>query len=450
MIDMKYLNRTWLILIAAMMAMTGMNFTEANAQSCTPKWGPDSIQTIQKLSLYAEFYKQKNYDDALPHWRYVFANAPGARQSPFVDGAKMFKALIKKTTDKELKKKYIDTLLMIYDRRMECHGVKADVIGRKAIEMMNNGLDTRETFEEFQKSINMGGNKTAYFILYPYSVAAIKASKAGVVDDGQLIQIYSEVIDIIDYNVKKGGKNTDKFKATQAQIDEAIAGTGVLKCENLKPILQKQYDETPDNQDLWKKIYNQMRAARCATDPLFVEVTKKLYQVEKTPDMARIMAMNMSNSGQTREAITYFKEAIEMESNPETKGEYNMSIAELYYKLKDFASARSYAQKAASLKSGWGNPYLLIGDLYRGSGSKCGSGVGFESQIVTWPAIDMYEKAKAVDPSVASKANRKIADSKKYMPAKTECFFQSLKEGDSFTVKCWINVTTTVRYGPEH
>ncbi len=90
----------------------------------------------------------------------------------------------------------------------------------------------------------------------------------------------------------------------------------------------------------------------------------------------------------------------------------------------------------------------MIGDLYRGSGKKCGPGTGFESQVVTWPAIDMYIKAKNVDPSVASAANRKIADSEKYMPSREEGFMRSLKEGQSFKVECWINATTTVRFAP--
>ena len=33
------------------------------------KWGSDSINCITNLSLYREYYKQKNYEDAFKPWR---------------------------------------------------------------------------------------------------------------------------------------------------------------------------------------------------------------------------------------------------------------------------------------------------------------------------------------------------------------------------------------------
>ena len=37
--------------------------------SAQGKFGPDSIECIKYLSYYTEYYKQKNYDAALPNWR---------------------------------------------------------------------------------------------------------------------------------------------------------------------------------------------------------------------------------------------------------------------------------------------------------------------------------------------------------------------------------------------
>jgi len=50
-----------------------------------------------------------------------------------------------------------------------------------------------------------------------------------------------------------------------------------------------------------------------------------------------------------------------------------------------------------------------------------------------------------VDGSVAATANTKITNAKGHFPKKQDCFFESMNDGDSYTVGCWINETTTVR-----
>ena len=97
------------------------------------------------------------------------------------------------------------------------------------------------------------------------------------------------------------------------------------------------------------------------------------------------------------------------------------------------------------MKSGWGEPYLLIGKLYASSGPLCGPGRGWDSQIVTWPAIDKWEYAKSIDPASAKEANSLIARYKQYMPNKEDVFFRTLNVGQSFYVGCWIKETTKIR-----
>ena len=88
---------------------------------------------------------------------------------------------------------------------------------------------------------------------------------------------------------------------------------------------------------------------------------------------------------------------------------------------------------------------MLIGKLYASSGPLCGPGTGFDSQVVTWPAIDMFKKAKQVDPSVATEANKLIDTYTQYMPSKEDIFSRTMKEGSTYKVGCWINRNTTVR-----
>lgn len=122
-----------------------------------------------------------------------------------------------------------------------------------------------------------------------------------------------------------------------------------------------------------------------------------------------------------------------------------MNIAKILKSQGKFSQSRTYAYKAAEYRSDWGAPYMLIGDLYASSGSLCGSGTGFESQVVVWVAIDKYYKAKSVDPGVADDANAQIAKYSQYMPSITDLFDRGIDEGSTYTVGCWINEATTVR-----
>jgi len=68
-----------------------------------------------------------------------------------------------------------------------------------------------------------------------------------------------------------------------------------------------------------------------------------------------------------------------------------------------------------------------------------------DSQIVVWPAIDMWSKAKSIDPAVAAEANKWISTYRKFMPTKEDVFIRNLKEGQTFRVGCWIQENTIIR-----
>ena len=128
------------------------------------------------------------------------------------------------------------------------------------------------------------------------------------------------------------------------------------------------------------------------------------------------------------------------------KGRYNLRIAKIYYThKKKYSKARQYALKAASQKSGWGAPYMLIGTMYASSGPLCGPGTGFDSQRVTWVAIDKWNKAKSIDPSVKADANKLINRYRKYMPTRADIFQRGISEGSTYKVPCWIQENTKVR-----
>ena len=97
-------------ILALMMAFAG------NKVSAQGKYGADSANCITYLSYYKEYFKQKNYDEALPNWRKAYNICPPtANQTMLVDGTVLIRRLIAKNAkNEEYKKALIDTLMAPY------------------------------------------------------------------------------------------------------------------------------------------------------------------------------------------------------------------------------------------------------------------------------------------------------------------------------------------------
>ena len=102
-----------LVLLALAMAL-GMNL------SAQDKYGPNKDECIKYLSYYQEYYKQKNYDEALPNWRTAMKLCPPtASQNMLLNGMTLLSREINKTKDAAARTALVDSLLMLNDLRAE-------------------------------------------------------------------------------------------------------------------------------------------------------------------------------------------------------------------------------------------------------------------------------------------------------------------------------------------
>jgi tetratricopeptide (TPR) repeat protein len=211
------------------------------------------------------------------------------------------------------------------------------------------------------------------------------------------------------------------------------------------------FDEAPMDCDVIETTYTRLRWAKCDPESeAYVKVNAAYMENCYEPAPVAIgpgrEGYNCLQDNDYRCAIDKFTEAAEGTDDSEKKGKYYITVAKIYYShLKNFRQARAFARKAAAAQSGWGEPYLLIGRLYASSGPLCGPGRGFDSQIVVWPAIDMWNRAKNVDSAAAAEANKFINRYTQYMPSREDVFQRGLKVGATFKVGCWIQESTIIR-----
>ena len=90
-----------------------------------------------------------------------------------------------------------------------------------------------------------------------------------------------------------------------------------------------------------------------------------------------------------------------------------------------------------------GHAYLLISNLYAASANTCGTDE-ISKRMVYVAAADKARRAKAVDPSITSIANKYIKSYMGSAPSKKLIFQEGLKSGTSYKIGCWIGETTRI------
>lgn len=424
-----------LALILIGLTFSLMSFSQGK-YGATPQ---DSITCIENL-IYKD-YMENDPKLALKLWKVAYRVCPASQKSLYINGVKLYENLAEKEKDPVKKEAYLDTMFSIYDQRIEVFGQKCYVLGYKGQSMLVHRTDQKEeTYNILKESVEGCGNKTQAGTVVAFMFATINLEKEGKITAEDVVAVFEKLSGICAAN--KDSKYADKYAQAQEKIESVTSP--YLSCEVLVPSAEKNFEANKENVDWLRNSVKLLKAKKCYEAPVFSKIAEAYFKLEPSAEGAEGMGKLFLGKKDYDKAIEFFKKAADMADNDEEKAQYNLSIAEAYLYAKSYSSARTYAQKAASLKSGWGEPYMVIGDAYMYSASSCDDGE-LGRYGAYWAAVDKYSKAKSMDASVASEASKKIARASASYPETKDVFFYSKKSGDSYTVGCWINETTTVR-----
>lgn len=453
---------------------------DVNAQSCV-SWtnSPRKDEAETAHTLYRDAIKAGKFADAFPNWEKAFMIAPAAdgnRDWHYSDGISIYKSMFEKETDASKKAGYVTKIQDLYKGMIECYkakGIKvpncnddvclnkkiSDIKAQQAYDMY---YVLRSPYKDLlavlAESAQLGGKSTLYTIIAPYADVTVYQFLKKELSKEEARNIYNTINEISDFNIANNKKFGPYYKDAHTY---ALAKFGeiedyIFDCDYFKAKLEPEYRKDNENHESIKVIYQKLSSKGCANeDPLMVEIKAKFEKIVAEENAKRkaefeannpvYMASKMINEGNFQGAIDKYKEAIEAATSNEEKGELTLSIASVQYrKLGQATAARETARKAASLKPGWGAPYLLIGDMYVGGARNCGDDWG--SRLAVLAAIDKYQTAKSVDASSADDANERIGRISSAMPDKSEGFMRGVKDGASMAVPCWIGETVKIRY----
>lgn len=437
------------------------------------KYGTDKEACEANLSIYTEFYKQKNYVDAFKPWSYMFKNAPKRTKNIYLHGPKIVKGLIKTVTDETRKAVLVDSLLMIYDQRNIYYpGKEAYVLGMKGADMYKYMKGSTEglqaSYDVLLTAFNMSGNESTASVLNYYFMATTKLVQAKVLKVEDLIALFSDLSSVIAYKeaklsqdiynadqseslssreaklLKKNKKELKTLGDVKGNLEKTLAPHAT--CEKLVELYTKDFDAKKEDVSWMKRAAKLLNKKECTETDIFFSISEALYNIDPSSSAAANMGIRALKRQDYTKAVEFYTYALDNEEDDLNKAQYAYRLAQTYAAMNKNSTSKSFALKAASFRSGWGEPYILIGDLYAKTSRQCGElKTEFLKRVGYWAAIDKYEYAKRIDGAVSSKASTRIKKYTEQMPSKTDIFTEGLIDVPTYLIECWYTETVNVK-----
>ena len=435
------------VLLISVAAMALLGGTKVSAQG---KYGPDSTECIKYLSYYTEYYKQKNYDAALPNWRQAYKYCPPtARYSMLSDGTTLIRSLIQKNQNNPVyKQQLVDSLMKIYDQRVQYWPKYAvSSLNNMALDMYNYMKDEPSKLLEGLTEIIAQTKEQTRPNLFLFQInTAVDLYKKGMVDPETVINIYETGVEYLAGIKPKNDVEARSIEKTLTDFESIFITSQVASCDNLIALFTPRYELDPQNLELSKNIVKMMSMTEgCMDNDLFLNAVQSVYNLEPSYSSAYYLYRLYSSRGDFDNAVKYLEEAINYEDSDATvDAGYYFELAAFCFKNGKSPKAYEAAQKAADLDPAVaGKAYMLMGTIW---GSTICGGNEVEKRAPYWVAVDFMTKAKNADPTLADEANNFIRQYANYYPAASEAFMYDVVDGQSYTVSCGgLRAVTTVR-----
>ncbi|WP_339895944.1 hypothetical protein [uncultured Algibacter sp.] len=432
-------------------------------------------ECMTKLSIFHEYTKAKNYDAAYEPWMAVRSKCPKFNNAIYVDGEKILEHKIDNATGAD-KVAFINDLLKLWEERGEHFASKTPKgeYAAQACQLMYDhreelGKVNNELFEQFDAAYKLDKDTfTNPKSLYTYFSLMVDLYDAGKKPAADLFNKYDDIVEKVEDEVKNYSEKLNKI------IEKEDAGTTLTKkegkyksyyesylkaydqisgsidqklgdranCENLIPLYQKDFEENKNNALWLQRAAGKMSEKDCTDDPLFFKLVNAYHELSPSANSAYYLGILKDKEGKSSEAISFYKQAISLETDNFKKSKLNNRIGLKLKARGSYGQARGFFREALKLNPSNGRPYLSIAGMYAASANNCGES-NFDKRAVYWLAAAEARKAARVDPTQKKNAAKSVANYNAKAPQKSE-IFSSGRAGQTIKISCWIGASVTV------
>jgi len=427
------------------------------------KYGAEPEKCGQYLSLFHESVKGQNFKDAYEYWLWCFENCPKASKLIYSDGLKIAEDKYE-NGEKELGGKLIDD---IYAQRVQYF---PDNLGKVysdwSISLEERGAPNEQVFEKLELGFKADPSGLSVKNMAKYFQEVTNRNKDTDVqkvfdtyDDvleavNVKIDILSQELDKVNEKESNGQKLSSRDKRKQKNNGINLRGLGqvedvldqiigeVATCDRLIPLYKKSFAENENNAIWLRRAASRLNAKECTDDAMYPKIVEAYVHADPSPGAYIFYAQVLEERGEARKAIEYRNKAVDLETDSRKKAKYLFKIASTMRK-RSKSESRTYALRALKHQPSMGHAYLLIANLYASSANSCGTDE-FSKRMVYVAAADMAQKAKAVDPSITSTANRYYKSYTANSPSTKMIFQMGLTSGTPHKIGCWIGETVRI------
>jgi tetratricopeptide (TPR) repeat protein len=388
-----------------------------------------------------------DFKGAVVNYRWLYKNAPDLDNNKFTlykTGINIYAGLVKSTEDPTEKMAYQDTVLRIYDLRVEHgedKGYAMNYKGSKLYKYLYNRKGSEKyLLDQFKMILDLNKEKTFYSnVQYSMKVLA-KNKKAGyMLSDEEILEVFYVLDDITSKNIAAKGKKLEKWEQTKKKINDDLTGLVTINCEFIKANYVPQFNENPEDLAIAKKVFSMMSTAKCYKDPAWLKAAIVVNKSEPSYGMSKSIGRLLNADGRIDEGISYFKTALQLAETGTEKGDVYYLMAQSYFQKGSKSTAKSYAIKATEADPTKKEGFVLIGDMYMNSSAECQGENVVETRAIYIAAYNWYAKGGN---------SAKKSSAKAQFPSIEEIFTYGLKEGDNITIGCWINETVQLQRRP--
>ena len=408
-------------------------------------------ECMVNLSLFHESVKNKQYDEAYGFWLPVYQSRPDLNKAIYTDGTEILGHRYQQATDENVRKALRDSIMQLHDDRIkyfdEARYPDAYVLGLKAMDYLTYFQEDELALPAYgwmKESVTALGAKAQITVLRKFVELSYNIYKSNTEQYGdQFLADYQLASAALEQIVVAGGKNAEPASHQKAYIDRLYAASGAADCDQMDQMYATVVAESANDIEKLGSIMKLYRRLGCTESDVYFTAAEHAHKLQPTSESAAGCAQMCIKKGDLNGALEYYKQALSMVTNDEDKADYLYRVANVYVLLKNYQQGAAYAQQSLDVNPEDGRCYLLMGICYA-------SAKIYDDPIlarsVFWVACDMFRKAKTVDSSCATDANKLIATYSQYFPSKEDVFFhKELNDGQPFRVGGWIGKTTTCR-----
>ncbi len=442
-----------LILAAAAMfvasAATAQDFSD---DALYGKWGATAEERASNIgasNFLKDAIEAKDFKSATEYFQQLFNNCPAASQQTFARGVTLYKNKAARARSIDEKKMYIDSILLIYDTRVEYFGNHAKngkdyILDMKARDMLKYCTTNRPLLREGLKEAVDAAIESGKIHLDIVSSYFKNLCEDFEYDDDVTSDIVLAEYDRLSPLFADVSAEDEQYR----DLFETSFGTsGAASCENLEVLYSEKLAADPDNEELLAQAVALMSRAQCTSD-FFFTTTEKYYTLKPSSETALFLAQGFQGRGESAKALKYLREALAVETDPAKKEPLYVQIGLNEIGNRNYASAAEAARELRAINPENGYSYFILGQCY--AAAPCTDDkIGGAS--VYWAAYDAMAQAVNLlkdQPEVQKVAQQLMGGYRAAFPAQETCFFAELQAGQRYTVKCGFasGQTTTVRY----